>query len=170
MRWLSTIGLAALLLLAPIWAQAGPTAYGVLGVENPAGEVNDGSTDLVARGGVGLEWGGLFGEEDLWIVAQFVRTGWGDPDLDDEGRWNYFGRLYFPSYWDGMAPWVGLGIEHQGNDFMLGQENLSWVGLGVEPSFAGGWVQVSLQGVGVGMEQPTEWRFVLDLVPQHQLE
>jgi hypothetical protein len=164
-RWL--LAMAAMILMMVQTATAGPAVYGLLGVENPPGAKEGG--DLLLTAGGGLEWPGVFGSEEWQAVGQYTKVGWGDSDVEEADRWNFGVKLYLTSYWPAARPFVIGGLEQNGPSLIVGQVCETWAGAGVEPAFAHGWLQATVQTTRWAMDEPNRWRFAVALIPSKEL-
>lgn len=172
-RWIWCAALALLLMAVPISdavaqdeEEVGPAVFLTVGVENPSGETAS-EGDMLLRAGGGLEWPGMFGDPSYWFFMDYNKVGWGDGEVPDVSRWHYGVKTYFPGYLSNLNPYLCLGVEHRGPDFIVNQRNVTWLALGAEPSFAGGWFHFALESSGWMMEDDQAWRLVIDLVPSN---
>ena len=76
----------------------------VLGFENPAGDdrhyngYDTGSGDLLLRAGIGLEYAGVGGNPDTYLIAEYLKIAWGNSEVADQDRWHYALKQYFGSF------------------------------------------------------------------------
>lgn len=155
------IALMLMLFATAAWAQ--PNLYGLVGAEHRSGMELE--SDLLLRAGGGVEWPGVFAQDNVNFVGQYTWIGWGTDEIDNFGRWNFGLKVFLDGYWPDALPWVAGGVEHRGAGFIVGQENVTWFAVGVEPAFMAGWVRMGWEASGFGTDIPEEYRWTLDFVP-----
>jgi hypothetical protein len=146
----------------------------VLGFENQAGDdrhYNSYATntgDLLLRAGIGLEYAGVGGNPDLYIIAEYLKIAWGNSDVPDQDRWHYALKHYFGSYAPALNPFMSGGLEHQGASFIVNQINRTYFAFGVEPLTPVGWFRLSFEAVNWLMVEENQFRFLVDFIPRAQ--